>query len=320
MGIEFKTLDEQISILKSRGLCFTDEEYSKRLLMRSNYYDVVNGYSKLIQINTNKYLPNATFEELYAIYMYDKNLKSVFFRKIEKSEAFLRSCIAYIFAKNHQERYSYLNTNNFRNKYLEVGPLLSNLTKIITTNKRYQNNAIKHYSDKHDEVPIWVLVNFLDFGTLRTFYSLMLDEDKIEIANYINKHFHFEYSIDPRLIPSEIDSFLTNINDIRNIVAHDNRLLQYRLRKKAISNKTLLESYPQTNTDSVFYVYLTLRLFLAREQFKNFTNALKRRTNTLNKQLNSSDSESNIQVILSSIGFPIKWLEDSFDEIYPQSK
>ncbi|MGH2233461.1 Abi family protein, partial [Enterococcus faecalis] len=85
--------------------------------------------------------------------------------------------------------YPYLNSNNFGDKYLEIGPLLAKISKIITNNKKYKNNAIKHYSDKYNEVPIWVLVNFLDFGTLRTFYSLMLDKDKIEIADHVNQHF-----------------------------------------------------------------------------------------------------------------------------------
>ncbi|EJZ8644826.1 Abi family protein [Enterococcus faecalis] len=320
MGIEFKTLDEQINILKSRGLCFIDEEQSKKLLMRSNYYDVVNGYSKLIQSNTNKYIDNATFNELYAIYMYDKNIKSIFFRKIEKAEAFLRSCIAYTFAKNHTDPYPYLNSNNFGDKYLEIGPLLAKISKIITNNKKYKNNAIKHYSDKYNEVPIWVLVNFLDFGTLRTFYSLMLDKDKIEIADHVNQHFKYEYGLSPNIVPSQIDSFLININDIRNIVAHDNRLLQFRLRRHATKNTVLLSDYEKTSTDSVFYVYLTLRLFLTREQFKNFTNALKNRTRDLNKKFKQSSSDSNINDILLSIGFPMEWFESSLDDSYPKVK
>ena len=41
---EFKTLDEQIAILKSRGLKISDEEQAISFLRRNNYYRV-SGYS-----------------------------------------------------------------------------------------------------------------------------------------------------------------------------------------------------------------------------------------------------------------------------------
>ena len=47
MSKPFKTLDEQISILKSRGLIIPDEEAAKLSLLCNNYYNVINYYSKL---------------------------------------------------------------------------------------------------------------------------------------------------------------------------------------------------------------------------------------------------------------------------------
>ena len=40
---EFKTIDEQIEILKSRGLVFDDEEFAKEKLLETNYYNTING-------------------------------------------------------------------------------------------------------------------------------------------------------------------------------------------------------------------------------------------------------------------------------------
>ena len=39
----FKNLDEQIEILKSRGLTIEDEEKAKNVLLRENYF-FINGY------------------------------------------------------------------------------------------------------------------------------------------------------------------------------------------------------------------------------------------------------------------------------------
>lgn len=120
MPLEFKNLDEQVALLQSRGLNIKDLSIAKKLLLRSNYYDIVNGHASFLQSNTNKYIENSTFDELYAIYMFDKNIKVTFFGYIEKSESLIRTAIAYYFSKNHTESWSYLHTNNFQDKPLKV--------------------------------------------------------------------------------------------------------------------------------------------------------------------------------------------------------
>lgn len=40
----FKTVEEQIKILQSRGLIITNAEDAKAKLLNNNYYTVINGY------------------------------------------------------------------------------------------------------------------------------------------------------------------------------------------------------------------------------------------------------------------------------------
>jgi hypothetical protein len=54
MAIAFKSIDEQIKILEQRGLKIDDKPKAKKLLLRSNYYDVVNGYSSFINAIKNR--------------------------------------------------------------------------------------------------------------------------------------------------------------------------------------------------------------------------------------------------------------------------
>ena len=59
MSKPFKTLDEQISILKSRGLIVHDDESAKLSLLCNNYYNVINYYSKFFMIpGTDNYWLN----------------------------------------------------------------------------------------------------------------------------------------------------------------------------------------------------------------------------------------------------------------------
>lgn len=48
MAKPFKTLDEQIDILKNRGLMIDDESKTKKILCFTNYYNVINCYSKYL--------------------------------------------------------------------------------------------------------------------------------------------------------------------------------------------------------------------------------------------------------------------------------
>lgn len=53
---EFKNIDEQIEILKNRGLVFKDLNLAKRYLLTNNYYNIINGYGKYFQNNTDIFI------------------------------------------------------------------------------------------------------------------------------------------------------------------------------------------------------------------------------------------------------------------------
>ena len=48
---DFKTIDEQIDLLKSRNIIFEDEENAKKILLNNNYYNIINGYKDLFLDN-----------------------------------------------------------------------------------------------------------------------------------------------------------------------------------------------------------------------------------------------------------------------------
>ena len=59
---EFKTIEEQIAILKSRGLQIPDKEVAADFLYRNNYYRV-SGYSLTLR-NHDVFAPSATFQNI----------------------------------------------------------------------------------------------------------------------------------------------------------------------------------------------------------------------------------------------------------------
>lgn len=66
---EFKTYDEQIDLLKTRGLKFVDEDFALNKLEEDNYYSIINGYKNLFldKEDGNKFKNNVTFDEIYSL-------------------------------------------------------------------------------------------------------------------------------------------------------------------------------------------------------------------------------------------------------------
>ena len=79
----FKTLDEQISILQSKGLTIPDENYAKEILLRENYF-FLSGYRHLFLVSeTNRvFLPGTTFNELYSLFYFDRHIRNILFRNL----------------------------------------------------------------------------------------------------------------------------------------------------------------------------------------------------------------------------------------------
>lgn len=51
---EYKTIEQQILILKNRGLNFENEEFARTKLLETNYYNTVNGYKRLFIAKNNE--------------------------------------------------------------------------------------------------------------------------------------------------------------------------------------------------------------------------------------------------------------------------
>ena len=71
----FKSIDEQIKILKSRGLKIADENFAKDFLYKNNYYRI-SGYTATLRKN-DIFNENVTFENIVDIYNFDYQLRHI---------------------------------------------------------------------------------------------------------------------------------------------------------------------------------------------------------------------------------------------------
>ena len=101
---DFKLVTEQVDLLKSRGMLFEDEQDAICKLLSDNYYNIINGYKDLFLDTTNNqevFKTGTTFNEIYALYEFDNQLKNIFLEYILKIENILRTQVAYHFSSFH---------------------------------------------------------------------------------------------------------------------------------------------------------------------------------------------------------------------------
>lgn len=112
----FSTIDEQIVKLKSRSMKI-ESSVAYRILEMENYYNIINGYKELFIDNTYKgdderYKNGTDFNELYYLFLFDRELKNIFIRYILEIENNVKSVLAHDFSRKYGHD-NYLKISNF---------------------------------------------------------------------------------------------------------------------------------------------------------------------------------------------------------------
>lgn len=82
MEKEFKSLDQQLAILKHRGINVLNDDKVKNYLLTNNYYNIINGYSKPFLLQKEMYLSGTQFNEIKYLYFFDEEMKRLIFHGI----------------------------------------------------------------------------------------------------------------------------------------------------------------------------------------------------------------------------------------------
>ncbi|MBP3920562.1 MAG: Abi family protein [Bacilli bacterium] len=298
----FKTLDEQIKILKNKNLIINDEDEAKKVLLKENYF-FISGYRHLLMQNYKDkcFITGATFDELYSIFSFDRNIRNICFKNILIIENNIKSIISYELSKKYgfQEKV-YLNSNNYTSdplKAKQVHDVLNKMRKQLAFNGR-KHSATTHYMDNYGYIPMWILVKVLSFGLVAEFYCILKIDDKEEIARMYN------ISID------EMEVFLYLLANFRNICAHEDILYDHRTQRSIPDNgihshlniEKFEDEYKYGKND-LFALMIIFKYMLAPSEFREMIRELGYEINILEQKVSSVP----VKKILNKIGFPSNW-------------
>ena len=299
---QFKNLDEQVEILKQKGLVINDKRYAKKVLLRENYF-FLNGYRHLF-LNSEKnktYKEGTTFEELYSLFLFDRSFRNILFKYLLVIENNLKSIFSYQLSKKYGYREKdYLKEKNFTNipeKQAQLNDLLKKMKRQIRINGA-QHSATLHYVSNYGYIPLWILVKVLSFGIVSEMFSILKPEDQKEIANV--------YGIQAETLIV----YLPILANYRNLCAHEDILYENKT-QKAIDDTVYhqLLRIPKIDDEftkgknDLFALIIIMKQLLQKEEFKNMTLELDNVIETLNYNLNTIK----INDVFEKMGFPINW-------------
>lgn len=207
------TIQEQIALLKSRGMRFRDEHSAPHFLQNISYYRL-KGYWWDLQADRVEHVfqPDTYFEDIVDRYNFDRHLRLILFDAVERIEIALRTQLIYHLSIAHGPCW-------YQDFHLFTDPvwLAKHLDTLMNEFDRSQEIFIvdhkKRFPDTYPES--WKIMEVASMGTLSKYYKNLKHNlpEKAAIAKGMGLNLH-----------KELSSWLEAIVYVRNILAHHSRL------------------------------------------------------------------------------------------------
>lgn len=323
MDKKFTTTNTQLRKLRSRGLVITNGSRAKKIIEKENYYNLINGYKELFLDPTytgpdEQYLPGTNFNELYALYLFDRELRNIYIKYILEIENNVKSILSHDFSKKYGHD-NYLKISNFdtsvksyekvtqAQKNGDIADLISSLQREVSHQLKKNSPMVSHYVLQYGYVPFWVLVNTLSLGTVSTFYSYLKQKDQNDIGRKFS------------LKPEEMTKILFVLAIFRNACAHDERFFNLKSIKRNTTPNSIKDtqihsklSIPKNSSNNYVYgkndlfaITIIFKLMLSKSSFNKFIVAVKQQVDCLAKELHTIS----INDVIKEMGFPSNWLQ-----------
>ena len=299
---EFRTLDEQIDILRNKGLTINDEEAAKEVLLRENYF-FINGYRNILYTKNRKFIKGTTFEELYSVFLFDRTFRNILFKNLLIIENNIKSIISYQLSKKYgYKEADYLKPSNFNQKFTDsrrVIDVINKMKRQIRVNGD-KHTATSHYINKYGYIPLWILVKVLSFGLINELYGILKEEDRKEIADI--------YGLDPETLKT----YLSILANYRNLCAHEDIVYEHRTQVSipdTIYHERLnIEKYEGEyvkGKNDMFAVVIMFKAMLSKSKFSDFMDEVNRAIKVFDKNIGIIEND----VLLERMGFPSNYEE-----------
>lgn len=207
-------------LIDERGL-IADRDNLVRHLREIGYYRL-SGYwyifkrcnaSYSVDDHDERFIEGTTFDEIWSLYTFDRQLRLLTLDAIERIEIYFRSQLAYELAEKTGP-FGYLNPDNLPR--LDADEYQEFLERCEIQYSRSSEPFVRHFKEKYGDgkelPPYWIMVNLMEFGTMLRLYKGTSPEIRNTLA--------VRLGVTTRVLKS----WLVALNTTRNICAHHARL------------------------------------------------------------------------------------------------
>lgn len=279
----FKSINEQISFLRDRGLVIQDEILAKRFLGNISYYHLAV-YMKPFQNHDDSFKDNINFEDIINLYVFDKKLRFLLLDMLERIEVSLKNTLIYEISKKTDNIFWYTDIKNFEVISEDQKTLFDDF---LEKTKNSKEDYIQHYYQKYSQPeypPSWMFFESLSFGQSCKLLGILKTKNQNAVAG--------KY----KLPPTSNLKWLRSLSFLRNVCAHHSRLWNRQFTYNISGAKTSYQNHLQNiNNKSLFAYLIILNIYL--QQFNP--------TSTWKDRLEKLIIEHKINI--TKMGFPDDW-------------
>ena len=282
---EYKNYTELLDYIISKGVSVNDKEDALNKIKTYSYYSIINTYKDVFKNTNNDYKKNVSFDEIYALFEFDKNLRSIFLKYSLEIEMILKSLLAETISSRYGIK-DYLIKENFDDTVNETTVTESiNVIKEEINKQNGKHEAVTHYIDEYGFVPPFVLTKILTLGELSRLYAMLKQSDRQSIS----KNF--------KLSDKVLKQIIINMTMIRNICTHNDRLFSFHS-KFRISFKYIEKNYNEKSVN-IYMIMKCMESLLPKDKKKEFIKLINNEIRVLDSKLKSIKVDN----ILNIMGF-----------------
>ena len=220
---------EQIDLLEGRGMTVTDKSIVENWLKSVSYYRM-SGYwlpfenpPKVNETRSKDFIKGTTFDDVMALYIFDRKLRLTIMEAVERIEIALRARWTYHMVEMHGS-HVHMKPDAFKLGYRD-GIYWSMMNGMAGSNKKSDEVFVKHYSEKYtspEMPPLWAMTELLTFGELSIWIAMTKSiKVKTELARDMGLG-----------NPKNLEGVIQNIALVRNKCAHHSRVWNRKFMKR----------------------------------------------------------------------------------------
>ncbi len=233
-------------LLVKDGFRDGDTDQAESVLNRISYQHLSEYFGLLKNISNTEY---RSFKILHRLSLFDRKLQSLLMEGIGIFELQFRAQFSYSLAAS-EDPFAHRNQSNFKNKQ-HYKDFLESYEKEVNRQIKKRNKKVIKAVDKYGDLPLWLAVETMSFGTLSMLYNNTRSKN---VRKSVSDSFGVKYEV--------FTSWTRALSTLRNQCAHFGSVCPHGL----ISRPKRIEGFSYKNNDHFYYAILIIEYLLGHDR------------------------------------------------------